>query len=650
MPCMRIMLVGLLAAALTAGHRANANQVLALADLSFEELSELEITSVSRKPERLADAPASVFVITAEDIRRSGARSLPEALALAPNLHVARNNGVGYSISARGFNNSSGNKLLVLLDGRSVYTPLFSGVFWDVQDMLLEDVERIEVISGPGGTLWGVNAVNGVINVISRSSTNTQGTLVVADAATNGSGLSVRRGGQVGRQAHGAPSYRLYARYADLQGSETADGRDIRDEGFFKRAGFRMDADASADAPWLVSGEVYEGRRGQPAPGTFTLSGVVRPLNDVTLSGGHVLGKWSRRLAEQGVLEVQAYYDRTYRKVPGTFVDTLEVLDLQLQHAWVPREGHALAWGLEWRHGSNHVEPTDFAAFVPNEVRQRTYALFVQDVMTLSEALQLTLGARLERNDYTGSEFLPNARLAWKPGSDHLVWAAASRTLRAPSRLDRDLLLTGPGVVLTGGQDFRSEQATVYEVGYRGRIAPDVNWSVTAYRTDYDHLRTYELDTTRSAPAVVYLGNLMEGSTLGLETWATYQVSDRWRLMAGATFQDKNLRLKSGSWGLNGGPAAEGNDPSATWQLRSTFNAGDRWEFDAMLRHVARLPKPEVPAYTVLDVRVGWRPASWLDLSLGMQNLLDKEHAEFGSPATRAEFGSTLFVRAVARF
>lgn len=648
--CMGLSLV------LVLGAPAYARQIVSLDDLSIEELGDIEVTSVSRQAERLADAPASVFVISAEDIRRSGAQSLPEALRLAPNLQVASINAGQYSISSRGFNNTAGNKLSVMVDGRSVYSPLFSGVFWDAQDLPLEDVERIEVVSGPGGTLWGVNAVNGVINVITRSAALTQGVLLSAGASAQESDVTVRQGGQLaglvdqtGQPLGGAVSYRVYGRYVDRQATRTADGQRVDDASALKRAGFRIDGQGGDESPWTVQGEVYEGRRGQPAPGTLTLSGVARPLNNIDLSGGHLQGRWRHRLAEASSLDVQAYYDRSGRRIPGTFIDNTEAFDLQLNHAWQPAADHAMVWGGEYRRLSNRVQASDFAQFTPARVTQETIALFAQDTATLSDQLALTVGVRLERNDYTGYEVLPNARLAWKAAMDHLVWAAASRTVRAPSRIDRDLLLITPGVLLTGGPDFRSEVAKVFELGYRGQPMRRLSWSATVYRTVYDHLRTYELDTTGALP-LVYLSNQMDGSTTGLELWGTWQASERWRLSAGASLLDKHLRLKPGSAGLNGGPAAEGNDPSASWSLRSTYNVSDRLELDAAVRHVARLPQPGVPSYTVLDLRLGFKPGPGLELSLGAKNLLNGRHAEFSDRATRSEFDSQVFVRAVARF
>lgn len=612
-----------------------------LADLSLEELGNIEITSVSRRAERILDAPASVYVITAEDIRRSGATSLPEALRLAPNLLVAQVSTGGYSISARGFNSSAGNKLLVLIDGRSVYTPLFSGVFWDVQDTMLEDVERIEVISGPGGTLWGTNAVNGVINVITRSSKDTQGGLLAGGAGNRESGGAVRYGGAIGAGGH----YRVYGKYSDIDHTSLANGDAVNDGLYMKRAGFRADWDRGGDQ-FTVQGDAYGGEKAQPAPGTITLNGISR-LNPVAISGFNLNSRWSHDLDGGSKLGLQAYYDHTERNVRGTFDDTLDIVDVQFQHALQPAAAHAVVWGAEYRHGRDRIVNDDFIAFLPASVDQAWSSLFAQDEIALRENLSLTLGTRLERNDYTGNEFLPSARLAWKFIPDNMLWTAASRTVRAPSRIDRDFYFpaTAP-FLIQGGPDFRSEVAQVYELGYRGQPWTRLTWSATGFYTEYDHLRTLEID-----PGGTFLvwGNEMDGRTSGVEMWATYQASAGWRVNAGFTTLHKELKLKPDSDGLNGGVDAEGNDPDYSWHLRSMHNLSEQWELDAMLRGIAALHTPAVPAYVAVDLRIGWKPRRDLELSLVGQNLFDSAHAEFGNPLTRSEFGRNVFLKAVLR-
>lgn len=610
-----------------------------LTSLSLEELGNIEITSVSKKPERLSDAAASVFVITADDIRRSGARNLPEALRLAPNLQVAEASAMGYAISARGMNgsnNSAPNKLLVLIDGRSVYSPLFSGVFWDAQDVMLQDVERIEVISGPGGTLWGVNAVNGVINIITRSAENTHGALLATAVGNDDSDIGFRYGAALGASG----DYRVYGKHTRWLHGKTADGTTVDDAGHRTQVGFRTDWQRDADS-FTVEGNAYDGTEQQPAPGAIAISGADLALGDIATSGVNLTARWNRAFAEGGSLDLQAYYDHTRRTVPPTFGERLDILDFQLQHSLRPLGMHSLVWGVNARQSQDRVENfSPYFAFLPARVRQHWTSLFAQDEMALATHLRLTLGARLERNDYTGTEFLPNARLAWNAAPGHLFWTAVSRAVRAPSRLDRDAYVPAmPPYLLDGGDPVRSEVAKVYELGYRGQPTPRLSWSATVYHNDYDHLRTQEID-----PSFTYLffGSLMEGQANGIEWWGTFQAAQSWRLSGGFTALDEHFRLKPGSNDA-AGPGAAGFDPSRTWQLRSSWNLGSDGELAIGLRHVGALARDEVPAYTAVDARLGWMLAPGVQISLTGRNL-SGGHGEYRTRDLRREIGRTVIL------
>lgn len=609
-----------------------------LTRLSLEELGDIRITSVSKKAERVADAAASVYVITADDIRRSGARTLPEALRLAPNLQVARASAAGYAISARGMNGSNTsapNKLLVLIDGRSVYTPLFSGVFWDVQDVVMEDIERIEVISGPGGTLWGVNAVNGVINIITRAAGDTQGPMVAAAAGNRGSEAVLQHGGPLGETGY----YRVYGKYLQRDRTSTESGIPVDDAGHKSQAGFRIDWTRPGDR-FSVSGNVYDGSEGQPAPGAISIAGVPLELGDITLSGANLLARWDRQLEGGSSLSLQAYYDRTERIVPPTFGQKLDIVDLQFQHSLRRRGMHSVAWGANFRHSRDRVENSAYFAFLPADVNQKWTSLFVQDEMAVREDLRLTLGTRLERNDYTGTEILPNARIAWNFAPDHMLWSAVSRAVRAPSRLDHDAFIPGvPPFLLNGGHDVRSELATVYEVGYRGLPASRFSYSVTAFHTEYYDLRTTEIDPSFT---FVHFGNGMEGRATGIEMWGAYQVAPAWRLSGGFTALRETLWLKPGSDDIDG-PSTAGRNPSHTWQLRSSWSIDERRDFDLGVRRVAALDKDAIPAYTALDARFGWKLTDAMELSVAGTNLLGR-HSEYGALATRSEFGPEVWV------
>ncbi|CAN5467762.1 N/A [soil metagenome] len=612
-------------------------QVSQLADLSFEELASIQITSVSKRNERLADAAASVFVITADDIRRSGATVLPDVLRIAPNLQVAQVSASGYAITARGFNgsnNSAPNKLLVLIDGRSVYSPLFSGVFWDVQDMMLENIERIEVISGPGGILWGTNAVNGVINVITRSASDTQGTLLTAGAGTRDAIAAFRQGGELGAGGH----YRISGKYLDRRRSSLENEGRVNDSMHRAQVGFRADWDRPGNQ-FMITGNVYNGGEQQAEPGAISVSGTALPLGDINLSGVNLTTRWEHHLDGGGTASLQAYYDRTKRSVPPTFSETLDIFDLQFQHSLRAVGDHAVVWGANFRYSQDRVINSPYFAFLPAAVNQRWPSLFAQDEISLRDDLRLTVGARVERNDYTGAEILPSARLAWKLTPDHLLWTAASRAVRAPSRLDVDAFIPGTApFLLNGGAPVRSELANVFEIGYRGKPAADFTYSATAFHTVYQHLRTQEIAPSRT---FIVFGNEMEGSTSGVEMWGAYQVSAHWRLRAGYTALRERLRLKSTSNDL-AAPAAAGNDPAHTWQVRSSWVLGSGRELDLALRHVSALSKNSVPAYTAVDARFGWTLHQGLDLSVVAQNLF-RRHAEYGAVEYRSVIDPGIF-------
>jgi iron complex outermembrane receptor protein len=639
--CCAALMCGLIHGGWAQGPEGSGRTAADLANLGLEDLMNIQITSVSKRPERISEAAAAVYVITPEDIRRSGVTSLAEALRLAPNLQVAQASASGYAISARGFNSSSANKLLVLIDGRSVYTPLFSGVFWDAQDVVLEDIERIEVISGPGGTLWGTNAVNGVINITTRSAKSTQGGLVAAVVGSRENDAALRYGDTVGADGH----YRIYGKYFDRNHTFTADGTTKDDAWHRGQAGFRADWDRPGDQV-MVQGNAYKGYAGQPLPGSI-VTGASFPLGTISLSGANLTTRWGRALEGGANVVVQAYYDRTERTVPPTFSETLDIFDVQFQHSMRLADTHDLVWGGEYRYSFDRLDNSSFFAFLPASLDQRWSSLFIQDETTLQENLRLTLGARLERNDYTGNEFLPNARLAWKFAPDHLLWTAASRTVRAPSRFDRDPFVPGnPPFLLAGGPDVRSEIANVYEVGYRGKPAPEISYSVTTFHAVYDHLRTQEI-----APSGTYFifANGMKGTTSGVEMWGNYLASRAWRLSAGFSGLSERLQLKPGSNDTAGVAAQQGRDPAHSWVLRSSLDLPHRTEVDVTVRHVSALSNPWVPAYTTGDVRLGWKARQDLELSVAGQNLFGGKHAEFTSPSTRSEFGPSVLFKVLAR-
>lgn len=613
-----------------------------LTKLSLEELGNIIVTSVSKKPEQLIDAPASIYVITHDDIRRSGATTLPEALELAPNLEVVRSSNSQWLISARGFNSSSGNKMLVLIDGRSVYTPLFSGVFWDTMDVMLSDIERIEIISGPGGTLWGVNAVNGVINVITRSAKDTQGGLISGGAGNSEHIASARYGGSVGDDL----SYRIYAKTYDERNSELGDGSPVNDGWHFSHAGFRADWGKEGNG-LSVQGNAYNGAEAQPEPGEISVDGLTIPYGQVLTSGANLSANWMHSLDAGASINVLSYFERTERNVIPVFNDKEDIYDLQIVHALAPIGAHALTWGAEYRRGDDVVNNGPYIAFLPASLNQKWQSVFAQDQWALRESLQLTLGARIERNIYTGNEFLPNARLAWHPDANSMLWGAYSRTVREPARLDRDTYYpTTAPFLLDGGPNVVSEIARVLELGYRAKPTANLSYSVTAYHALYDHLLTEELNATDTA---VIFSNGMRGSTTGIEAWGNYFVSKTWRLSAGISTLREYVALYAPS-ATQESVYNPGQDPATSWQLRSSFDLPYQTELDLSLRHVDALSNPNVPAYNLLGGRIGWSPQRNLELSMTVQNLIGSGHVEFGPMATSSEFHRTVYFKAVLRF
>jgi iron complex outermembrane receptor protein len=601
-----------------------------LLDLSLEQLANIEIISVSKRAQRLADVAGSVYVISAEDIRRSGATSLPEALRLAPNLQVARADANQYAITARAFNSVLANKMLVLVDGRTVYSPLFSGVFWEAQDVMLEDIDRIEVLSGSGGTLYGSNAVNGVINIITRISSDTQGSLVSAGGGNQNRVLAARYGGTT----DAGTSWRAYAKRTDSEHSRMADGTPIRDASTRSLAGFRADR-VEHGSMLTLQGDVYAARIDQAPAGSAR-----------HVSGVNLLGRWSQESPGGGRTQLQAYYDRTHRNQPGSVRDSLDTVDIEFQQLSQPGKGHEFIWGGGYRWQNDQVTNINPAmlAFLPAQRRLNLLNVFAQDEIALGDAFKLTLGAKLERNVYSGTEVLPNARLAWSLAPNHLLWGAASRAVRTPSRVDRDLFSPAePPFALAGGSDFDSEVAKVYELGYRAQPVSALSYSVTLYHHDFERLRSVD-----PGPAGATLNNNFAGRLNGLAAWGSYRVSDSWRLNWGLVRQRENFAARPGT-APTGGVASLGNDPKFRWTLGSSFDLGGGHEIDFAVRHMGALPSPAVPAYTALDLRWGWHVRPGVGLSVAVRNLGDSRHPEWGAAATRAEFERSVFVKAIWR-
>jgi iron complex outermembrane receptor protein len=617
----RVLSIGLL---LAAGSTQAQNVAAAggLAELSLEQLSDLPVTSVSGRPESLRSAPASVYVISGEDIRRSAATSLPEALRLAPNLQVARMSAGQYAISARGFNNAISNKLLVLIDGRTIYSSLFAGVFWDFHDVVLEDVERIEVISGPGGTLWGANAVNGIINVITKNAAATQGLLGSATRSGSGGQQSVRWGGRLGESGH----LRLYGLSIDRGETRTEAGIPVPDSANKLQSGFRADFD-DAGRLLTVQGDLYRG--GDQPANNFA------PL----LQGANLLARWESRFGDGSPYRVQAYYDLQERDDVNLFRNRNATWDVQFTHEPRLPQDHQLLWGAGVRTAKDRNLANPLIGFIPAERRLHWANVFAQHQLQHGP-WQLTTGAKLEHNSYTGVEVLPTLRAAYQHGDRSSTWAALSRTVRAPARIDRDFFFpANPPFIIAGGPDFQSEVARVLEVGHRGGLGRNLSYSATVFRQNYSGLRA-----GRGTP--LEIANRIEGDVDGIEAWGQWQPAPFARLSLGGVHLRKRLRFAEGASDPISIPNL-GNDPRNQWKLRTQLDLPHRTELDVHVRHIGALPFPAVPAYTVADLRLGWQVAPQVEISLLAQNLFDRRHAEFNEAASASVFGRRVFLRLV---
>mgnify|MGYP003745848405 CR=1 FL=1 len=608
-----VLALGCLVAATFVGT-ARAQAPLDLQRMSIEELSNVEVMSVSKRPERLADAAASIYVLGNDDIRRTGVQTLPEALRLVPSLNIQRVDALDYGISARGLNGfESSNKLLVLIDGRSVYSPFFSGVEWGQLHPDLMDVDRIEVVSGPGGALWGANAMNGVVNIVSRPADLTQGVLATASAGVGYQFYMARYGGRIGD----AGAYRVYVRSFDRRES-LRDGHGAGDGWNGAQVGFRTDFDLPS-AHFTFQGDAYHDDVRSEIP--------ARP--EGKLEGGNLLARWTYAFSDESELEVQAYYDRYERRARG-ILDGVITRDVQVQQQ-LALGRHRLVFGGGYRNWTDRFQNyvNDFTLDPPRRRLDLANA-FLQDQIALGD-LTLTLGVKAEHGRLSGTEWMPSARLAWRVSDNTLLWGAVSRAVRNPSRLDRDLVY--PQVL--AHSDFQPEELIAYEVGYRGRPLRRLSVSATLFLHDYEKVRSTA--TTPVTVLPVRIANDLEGETWGLEAWGDLDVTEDWRLSAGLSTLGKDFRVADGATDISS-LAAAGHDPEAQIFLRSQSRLTDRLDLDLRVRHIGETPPDRVagylsaPAYTEADARLTWRANERVELSVAGVNLLDAAHPEATEP------------------
>jgi iron complex outermembrane receptor protein len=624
--------------------------VMELTRMSLAELMNIEITSVSKKPESLSDAAAAVFVITQEDIRRSGVTNLPDALRMVPGLQVGRQDSNKWGVTSRGFIDRFSNKLLVLIDGRTVYTPLFSGVYWDMQDVMLEDIERIEVIRGPGAALWGANAVNGVINILTKSAKDTQGGLLSTGFGNEDKeNMSVRFGGKLGEDT----SYRIYGKYFNRDNFVELEGNPGKDDWDAVRSGFRLDSDISESDSLTVQGELYEGAVGS----TYIIPYLLSPYSltidaEEDFIGANLLTRWSRTYSDSSDVTLQLYYDWFDREFV-VFDEERNTFDLDFQHHLRLSDRHDLVWGLGYRFSGDQIGNSYTATFDPTSRNDQLFSAFLTDDITLiDDTLVLTLGSKFEHNDYTGFEIQPNVRLMWTPHERHKIWASVSRAVRTPSRYEHDaqidMVVLPPGsednplplpvrMASYGRDSFDSEDLVAYELGYRTLAADWLTLDTALYYNVYDHLLTAEpsenwLYIPEPAPGYFHIpllgDNKMTGESYGAEVAATCRIREWWNLHMAYTFSRLELHPVHGSRTVVF-ELYETRNPRHQCSIRSLMNVTKNLELDLWGRYVDAFPKHSFPSYFALDARLGWKPNKNLEFSIGVQNALDNRHLEF---------------------
>jgi len=654
-----VVLAGALAAttSILYAQQASGTQVNELKRLSIEQLADVEVTSVTRGPQPLSRSAAAVAVVTSGQIASSGAMNVPEAIRYVPGINVAQATASQWAVSSRGFAGANSADLLVLSDGRSIYTPLYSGVFWDVQDYLMPDIDRIEVVRGPGAAVWGSNAVNGVINIISKSAQDTQGAWLMAETGSEERALAAA---QYGGETANDISYRVFAKYQDA-GAEDHPAGSSPDDWQLGHVGFRSDWNAGAADAFTVQGDAYSGRIGQVSP-SVNIIGRPGPTGRlrVGVSGGNLLSHWRHTMSADSDFEVRVYYDYTHRNDP-TFTDDLGTLDIDfLEHLPFGRY-QAVTWGLSGRTMDDRNEGKGLFALNPPDSRDNLVSGFLQDEVSLPHSVRLTLGTKLEHNDFSGFEVQPSLRAAWNLADTQTVWGAISRAVRVPTRLERDVDIDAtdpagnPVVVLLGNRDFHAEEVLAFEAGYRWQPMHDLSLDLAAFRNRYTGLASLELGTPflDAAGQIIYPlfnENLIDGHSTGLEGLALYSPLAWWRLSVNYSYID--MKLTALGQDLNRNRFVEGSTPRNQVGVQSDFDLPHGVQLHAGLRVVSAIVSlPEIvdgtgdPGYQELDLNAIWHATRQLTLSLDGRSLLHASHVEFGDAAERSAIRRSVYGR-----
>ncbi|MDP9053540.1 MAG: TonB-dependent receptor [Acidobacteriota bacterium] len=614
-----------------------------LADVSLDDLMNVAVTSVSKKEQTLSRTAAAIYVITQEEIRRSGATNIPDILRMAPGVDVAQIDANTWAVSIRGFNDRYANKVLVLIDGRTVYTPTTSGVYWDELDVPSEDIDRIEVIRGPGATVWGANAVNGVINIITKSARVTQGATLSAGGGSQGAAQGFAQyGGTVGKIG----AYRLFGNYSNRGNLTASDGRTGAADGWhMSHAGMRTDWKITPKDSLTVQGDLLRADEGQTVNVVYTQQlPLQRTLNDAkTVASGNLLGRWNHTLTNGSDTSLQVYFDRTSRTDIGNR-ELLNTLDIDFQHHFTWGTRHDIVWGAGYRVTADHQTPGYERTYIPLSRTNNLLNVFFQDEIALGHSVWLTLGAKLEHNAYTGKEYEPNAKLLWQLTKKQTIWLSAARAIVQESRSQANLkadLTTFPtagggfGVIQVNGnpESTKSEQMYDFEGGYRVQVNNQFSFDLAAFSSSYRNIGAAvaqnPIFVTDPGPPHVVIPLTFEffntAHTYGSEIFGTWVVTKRWKIspsLSAIHMTATNFYVVEN----------ERNTPQFQGQIRSSFDVTKRLDWDVLFWHVGRLRDGgdgAVPAYNRLDTRMAWRIGEAFEVSVTGQNLLTPLHAEF---------------------
>jgi iron complex outermembrane receptor protein len=631
-----------------------------LLSLSLAELSNIEVTSVSKKAEPEKEAAAAIFVITQEDIKRSGATAIPEILRMAPGITVTKSASNNWTVTSRGFNDQFSNKLLVLIDGRTVYSPLFSGVIWDEQDTMLDDIERIEVIRGPGATLWGANAVNGVINIITKNSKDTQGGIAQASLGNQLGIGSARYGVKIGDNSY----VRTYAKYTDYNSEQLTDSNNAGDSWRRKQAGFRSDVKISGSDKLKIQGDIYTVDEDNSYMYPDLNSPIFYSLSKGLESrGGNILARWEQKQNKNSETSVQAYFDNAYRKTTF-FNDDANTFDMEFQHIWTGWKRQEIVWGIGYRFINSNNDPSAQYFLTPDTRNDSLYNAFLQDkIALLPERLFLTLGSKFEHNDYSGVEIQPSARLSWLIDHSQTLWGSVSRAVHTPSRFNSDgnlyyaiippsLSVPLPTVIASAGnRDLDSEKLISYELGYRIQPSKTLSLDLSAYYNDYSNLLADTVGTPVVIGSYVYqpliAQNVNKAHSLGYEAVVRYNPTSSWQLVA--TYSYINLEFADKA---HIGSFFTGKQPKNMFNLRSTYLLPGKVEMTNSLYAVSKLSGINIPGYMRFDTRFSYPLTDNVEISLVGQNLLDSRHKEF-SPflyQSQTEIGRSIYASASLKF